>query len=95
MATLIHDNWPELKKAWDAYGHEKKFEELTAIKYNSFYCVVAWPEEDDTFGIADLTFNGKEWEFNNDCCGTGITVKQWNSVRLDLYLETFTMKEEE
>lgn len=75
--------WPELKKAWDDYGHSIPFEQLDGIKsQRGCYAVVRWKNEDGTVGLADLARgrNGP-WEMQNDGFDD-VSEADWRKLRI-------------
>ena len=76
--------WPNLKKAWDAYGHSTAWKDLIGIKWarTHGYVVVAWKEPDGLIDMADLASpdGGETWEMQNDG-HTPITMRDWNKLR--------------
>jgi hypothetical protein len=83
MAKLNPDHFPELKKAWDDYGHSIKFEDLFDYRRRSdgYYIVVAW-KVGDQIHCADLyRTRDTEWEFQNDGFDP-ITEGQWDRVKI-------------
>lgn len=84
MAAIDPKKWPELKKAWDAYGHDIPFEKLDGIKsQRGCYCVVRWTTEEGTVGLADLARGGTnmEWEMQNDGFDE-ITEADWRKLKI-------------
>lgn len=78
------EKWPELKKVWDAYGHDTPFEKLEAIKsQRGCYAVVCWKNEAGRLELADLArARDTEWEMQNDCFGDSITEAEWRKLRI-------------
>lgn len=76
--------WPNLKKAWDDYGHGTKWDELDGIKssFTHGYVVVRWTYKDGRVGMADLASpdGGKSWEMQNDGF-VDITEAEWKKLR--------------
>lgn len=68
MAKPDAKNWPELKKAWDDYGHSVSWNALIDMKSaRGCYVVLAW-KEGDMIEVADLARAGAgfPWEMQND-----------------------------
>lgn len=84
--------WPELKKAWDAYGHGTKFEDLHAAKTDSRggYVVVCW-KEGDKLALADLARDnaGGGWEMQNDGMSPDITEAEWRKLQIEADCDNF------
>lgn len=84
--------WPELKKAWDAYGHGVKFEDLHDAKTDGRggYVVVCW-KEGDKLSLADLARNnaGGPWEMQNDGMSPDITEAEWRKLRIEAECDNF------
>ena len=60
--------WPNLAKAWDAYGHSIGRDSLFDMKSDrGAYAALAWMEEGEV-NYADLASpdGGKTWEMQND-----------------------------
>ena len=76
--------WPNLKRDWDAYGHDVSFDELDGIKASSThgYVVVRWKDSDGSINIADLASpdSGKSWIMQNDYFDP-ITEADWRNLR--------------
>jgi len=62
---------PDLKRVWDAYGHQTSWDDLVACKFRSDGCYVllAWRVAPGILNYADLASDGRgHWEFQNDSC---------------------------
>lgn len=85
--------WPELKKAWDAYGHEKKFEELEGVKTDGRCCyvVVSWKTPEGKLALADLARTGRDapWEMQNDGMSPDITEAEWRKIKIEPECDNF------
>lgn len=95
MPNVSRTNWPQLAKAWDDYGHSIAFEDLIGIKVRSdgWYVVVAWKEGEKHIGVADLAYDGEEWQMQND--SEMLTIKQWKSLRIVPDCDWFEVDDEE
>lgn len=78
---------PELKRAWDDYGHAVPWADLIDIKRASthHYVALAWYDDKahTMVNYADLTSTdrGKTWEFQNDG-HSGLTLAEWKAARV-------------
>jgi len=76
--------WPNLKKAWDDYGHGVPWEKLDGFKSSPThgYVVVRWKNDDGSIDMADLASpdGGETWEMQNDGHDE-ITEHQWKHLR--------------
>ena len=89
MAKPDATKWPNLKKAWDDYGHMISWDQLFDMKVRGgyeapgSYVVVAWKEEDGAIGIADLAGTGYDagWEMQNDGFDP-LTASEWKKLRI-------------
>jgi hypothetical protein len=92
MAKPEAKNLPELKKAWDEYGHMIAWDDLLDVKIRAddhCYAVLAWKEY-DMINMADLyrTGHDKPWEMQNDGHDP-ITPAEWKKLRIVPYCDWF------
>lgn len=89
MKKPTEKDFPMLKKAWDEYGFQAKWEDLTGIKADrGCYAVVCYPatnvkSDKPLFEMADFARAGIEepWEVQNDGFSL-ITEAQWNKLKI-------------
>ena len=96
-STLNPNHWPELKKAWNDYGHAIKFEDLFdyRLRIDGYYIVVAWKNGDGDVECADLyRTQNSEWEFQNDGCEP-MTTEQWIRVKITPHCDSFDYPSDE
>lgn len=76
--------YPDIKAAWDAYGHGVKFEDLHGVKTDrGCYAVVCWKNADGTLSLADLArAHGEPWEMQNDGFAPDITEADWRKLKI-------------
>lgn len=91
--TIDAKKWPELKKAWDEYGHAVPFEELHDAKTDgrACYVVVCWRTPEGDLALADLARAGtrEPWEFQNDEIMPDITDAEWKKLRIEPDCDNF------
>lgn len=79
MTPPSAEKYPNLKKAWDEYGHAIPWESLVDIKINGSYAALAWLAGDE-IEYADLESVSGVWEMLNDG-GAPVTKKEWLAAR--------------
>jgi hypothetical protein len=84
----------DLKKYWDSYGHEIKFEDLDGFKMRSDECyiVVRWKNEEGRVETADLTRGDPEhgWDMQNDG-HESISEKDWDALYIPFECDWFVI----
>lgn len=83
-AAELAKRYPDLKAAWDEYGHAVPFEELHAIKTDrGCYAVVCWKTPEGKLSLADLARGrGEKWEMQNDGFSPDITEAEWKKLSI-------------
>jgi len=64
-----YENHPA-RKAFEAYGHEKSWDDIIAVKHSETYIALLFKNDFGStpfFYYVDLTFDGQEWQMQNDC----------------------------
>ena len=97
-SALNPNHWPELKKAWNDYGHSIKFEDLFdyRLRIDGNYIVVAWKNSYGDVECADLfrDIQTGNWEFVNDD-GEPISPDQWRLTKIVPDCDAFEYPSEE
>lgn len=93
MSTVNALRDPDLKKAWDAYGHEIPFDKLHGAKTDGrgCYVVVCWRTPEGKLALADLARAGLDapWEMQNDGMSPDITDAEWRKVQIEPDCDNF------
>lgn len=89
--NLKHKDWPKLKKAWDDYGFNIPFEQCDRIRQrqDGLYVLVGWKTPEGTIDAADFCFLEGAWEVQNDGMGNEMSEKEWDSIVMDPWCDTF------
>ena len=68
MAIKKYENHPA-RKAFEEYGHEKKWEDMIAVKASTTYIAILFKGlvTEEFYYYVDLAFDGTEWQMQNDC----------------------------
>ena len=64
-----YENHPA-RKVFEAYGHEKKWEDILAVKSSRTYLALLFKNDfgpNSFFYYVDMAFDGTEWQVLNDC----------------------------
>jgi hypothetical protein len=91
--AIDENKWPELKQAWDDYGHGIAWKDLHAAKTDGRgnYVVVSWRTEEGLLSLADLARAGdrEPWEFQNDGMSPDITDAEWRKLKIEPDCDNF------
>lgn len=57
---------PQLRKAWDEYGHMITLEQIVMVKGSSTFLALAWEDGDGMVNYATLAWDGDTWQWQDD-----------------------------
>lgn len=82
MAAVSAKTWPDLKKAWDDYGFNIKWEDIAGslFRNDGYYVVLLVPINKGRFELIDFA-KGEEWEVQNDGSDS-ISMEQWQRLKI-------------